>query len=81
MTVGGLEQQQLLLFLLHLQATLTTCDGLKALATYSTGSFDQRTMSIFSPFSSSTMRCTRCPFGPTQEPTGSHQCSLHVQRF
>src|SRR3712207_7582111 len=45
--------------------------GLKALATYSTGSFDQRTMSIFSPFSSSTMRCTRCPFGPTQEPTGS----------
>ncbi|CJH87354.1 Uncharacterised protein [Streptococcus pneumoniae] len=52
-------------------STLTTCDGLNAFATYSTGSFDQRTMSIFSPFNSSTMRCTRCPFGPTQEPTGS----------
>ena len=43
-------------------STLTTCDGLNAFATYSTGSFDQRTMSIFSPFNSSTMRCTRCPF-------------------
>ncbi len=28
-------------------------------------------MSIFSPFSSWTMACTRMPRGPTQAPTGS----------
>ena len=38
---------------------------------YSAGSSEYLMMSIFSPFSSSTMVFTRCPLGPTQAPMGS----------
>ena len=42
---------------------------------YTAGSSSHFTISIFSPLSSSTIFCTRCPLGPTQAPTASTSSS------
>ena len=52
-------------------STERTSAGDRAAAIYSAGSSDHLIMSIFSPFSSSTMVLTRWPRGPTQAPMGS----------
>ena len=52
-------------------STRMTFAGLSAEATNREVSAFQGIMSIFSPRSSSTMACTREPFGPTQAPTAS----------
>ena len=58
------------------KSTFTTCAGFNAFAMYTDGSSFHSTISIFSPFNSFTIFCTRCPRGPTQVPTGSKFVSL-----
>ena len=49
----------------------STLAGANAFVINLTGSASQVIISIFSPFSSSTIRLTRSPLLPTQAPTGS----------